>query len=99
MTEQDIKDYNQWLMDVWNPNQLYIPFAADAPRAYLSYLKRNKRAPLGVGSTVIRLIDRNKDNAEKGKVIESSHFGFNHWMVDWEFGTIEREYGADIIVV
>lgn len=99
MTEQDLKDYNQWLMEVWNPNQLYIPFVADAPSAYLSYLEKNKKAPLGVGSTVVRLIDRNKKNPEKGKVIDSSHIGFNHWMVGWESGKIEREYGADIFVV
>jgi len=37
MTEQDLHDYNKWLMEVWNPNQLYIPFSQDAPSAYLSY--------------------------------------------------------------
>jgi hypothetical protein len=37
MTEQDLHDYNKWLIEVWNPNQLYIPFAIDAPRAYLRH--------------------------------------------------------------
>ena len=39
MTEQDLHDYNKWLMEVWNPKQLYIPFAIDAPNAYLTYRK------------------------------------------------------------
>jgi hypothetical protein len=37
MTEQNLHDYNKWLMEVWNPNQLYIPFAIDAPKAFLDY--------------------------------------------------------------
>ena len=37
MNEQELHDYTKWLMEVWNPNQLYIPFAIDAPRAYLRY--------------------------------------------------------------
>jgi hypothetical protein len=41
MTEQELHDYNKWLMEVWNPNQLYIPFEIDAPKAYLKY-KREK---------------------------------------------------------
>jgi len=36
--EQDLHHYNKWLMEVWIPN-LYIPFAIDAPRAYLKYRK------------------------------------------------------------
>lgn len=39
MTEQNLHDYNKWLMEVWNPKQLYIPFAIDAPNAYLKYQK------------------------------------------------------------
>ena len=35
MNEQELQEYTQWLMEVWNPNQLYIPFAVDAPKAYL----------------------------------------------------------------
>jgi len=40
MTENDLHEYNKWLMEVWNPNQIYIPFVIDAPKAYLDY--RNK---------------------------------------------------------
>jgi len=40
MTEQELHDYNKWLMEVWNPNQLRIPFVEDAPRAYLKYKKK-----------------------------------------------------------
>jgi hypothetical protein len=40
ITEQDLQEYNKWLMEVWNPNQLYIPFAIDAPKAFLKH--RNK---------------------------------------------------------
>lgn len=42
MTEQDLHDYNKWLMEVWNPNQLYIPFVKDAPSAFLQYKKANE---------------------------------------------------------
>ena len=41
--EQDLHHYNKWLMEVWNPKQLYIPFAIDAPRAYLKYLAHINR--------------------------------------------------------
>lgn len=37
ITEQDLHEYNKWLMEVWNPNQLYIPFAIDAPKAFLDH--------------------------------------------------------------
>ena len=37
MTEQNLHDYNKWLMEIWNPNQLYIPFAIDTPKAFLDY--------------------------------------------------------------
>jgi len=40
ITENELHEYNKWLMTVWNPNQLYIPFAVDAPKAYLEH--RNK---------------------------------------------------------
>ena len=40
ITENELHEYNKWLMTVWNPNQLYIPFAVDAPKAYLDH--RNK---------------------------------------------------------
>lgn len=37
INEQELQKYTQWLMHVWNPNQLHIPFAIDAPRAYLRH--------------------------------------------------------------
>jgi hypothetical protein len=37
ITEQDLHEYNKWLMEVWNPNQRYIQFGIDAPKAYLTY--------------------------------------------------------------
>ena len=40
MSEQELHDYNQWLVEVWNPSQLYIPFMQDAPSAYLMYKSR-----------------------------------------------------------
>jgi hypothetical protein len=42
MTEQDLHEYNKWLMKVWNPNQLYIPFAIDAPKAFLDHRSKVK---------------------------------------------------------
>ena len=42
MTEQKLHDYNKWLMEVWNPNQLHIPFVEDAPRAYLKYKNEHR---------------------------------------------------------
>lgn len=38
MTEKDLHSYNKWLVEVWNPNQLYIPFIESAPNAYLNYI-------------------------------------------------------------
>lgn len=43
ITEQDLHEYNKWLMEVWNPNQLYIPFAIDAPRAFLDHRSKVKK--------------------------------------------------------
>lgn len=37
LTEKDLHEYNKWLMEVWNTNQLYIPFSIDAPNAFLDY--------------------------------------------------------------
>ena len=42
ITEQDLHEYNKWLMEVWNPNQLYIPFAIDAPKAFLDHRSKVK---------------------------------------------------------
>jgi hypothetical protein len=42
ITEQDLHEYNKWLMGVWNPNQLYIPFAIDAPKAFLDHRSKVK---------------------------------------------------------
>jgi hypothetical protein len=35
--EKDLQEYNKWLMEVWNPNQLHIPFSIDAPKAFLEH--------------------------------------------------------------
>lgn len=43
ITEQDLHEYNKWLMEVWNPNQLYIPFAIDAPNAFLDHRSKVKK--------------------------------------------------------
>ena len=43
ITEKELHEYNKWLMEVWNPNQLYIPFAKDAPKAFLDYKKKKKK--------------------------------------------------------
>jgi len=37
MTEQELHEYNKWLTEVWNPNQLHIPFMEEAPKAFLEY--------------------------------------------------------------
>ena len=42
MTEQELHDYNKWLMERWTTNQFRIPFVEDAPRAYLKYRKENR---------------------------------------------------------
>jgi len=42
MNEQELHDYNKWLVEVWNPNQLHIPFMQDAPLAYLAYKDKCK---------------------------------------------------------
>ena len=48
MTEQELHDYNKFLMEVWNPNQLHIPFELDAPKAYIKYKQyKNKALDLG----------------------------------------------------
>jgi len=42
MTEEDLNDYNKWLMEVWsNPIQTYIPLVIYAPEAYLRFKKKN----------------------------------------------------------
>jgi hypothetical protein len=43
ITEKDLHEYNKWLMEVWNPNQLYIPFAIDAPKAFLDHRSKVKK--------------------------------------------------------
>jgi len=42
ITEQDLHEYNKWLMEVWNPKQLNIPFAIDAPKAFLDHRSKVK---------------------------------------------------------
>jgi hypothetical protein len=37
MTEQDLHDYNKWLVEVWSPNELYISRVMSAPKAFLKY--------------------------------------------------------------
>ena len=45
MNEQELHEYTKWLMEVWNPNQLYIPFAVDAPKAYLRHKAKQLNLP------------------------------------------------------
>ena len=40
--EEELNDFMDWLTDVWNPNQLIIPFKKDAAKAYIDYLKNKK---------------------------------------------------------
>jgi hypothetical protein len=49
MNEQELHEYTQWLMEVWNPNQLYIPFAVDAPKAYLRHKAEQLNLPPVIG--------------------------------------------------
>ena len=42
MTEQELHDYNKWLMERWTTNQFRIPFVEDAPRAYLKYKNEHR---------------------------------------------------------
>lgn len=44
ITEQDLLEYNTWLMEVWNPNQLHIPFAQDAPKAFLKHKGQTEKS-------------------------------------------------------
>jgi hypothetical protein len=46
ITEAELHDYNKWLMEVWNPNQLYIPFELDAPKAYLRHKAEQLNIPV-----------------------------------------------------
>lgn len=49
INKQDLlKDYTQWLMRIWNPDQLHIPFAENAPQAYISYMDEHKPFTLSV---------------------------------------------------
>lgn len=45
--EKDLQEYTKWLMEVWNPNQLHIPFALDAPQAFLAYKKKQENTYIG----------------------------------------------------
>lgn len=38
--EQYLREYGKWLMEIWNPNQLYIPFSKDAPTAFLDHMSK-----------------------------------------------------------
>jgi len=65
MSEQDLQDYTKWLMEVWNPTQLYIPFAVDAPKAYLRHRKEQliekwekERVELSAEIKITRCIDK-----------------------------------------
>jgi hypothetical protein len=51
MNEQELHEYTQWLMEVWNPNQLYIPFVVDAPKAYLRYKTEQLNLPHVIGQS------------------------------------------------
>lgn len=67
MSKQDLHDYNKWLMEVWNPNQLYIPFAQDAPQAFLKYKREQSDVML-----LPKIVD--------GEILEYCCLGFpNDW--------------------
>jgi outer membrane usher protein FimD/PapC len=51
MTEKDLHEYNKWLTEVWNPNQLHIPFMKDAPSAFIKYRDEQLRLHLVVGQS------------------------------------------------
>lgn len=49
INKQDLlKDYTQWLMRIWNPNELHIPFAENAPQAYISYMDDHRPFTLSI---------------------------------------------------
>ena len=41
--EKVLEEYTKWLMEVWNPHQLHIPFEEDAPKAFLRYKSEKKK--------------------------------------------------------
>ena len=53
ITEQELHDYNKWLMEKWTTNQFRIPFVEDAPRAYLKYRKKQRSEQFKVGDVVL----------------------------------------------
>ena len=80
MTEQNLHDYNKWLMEVWNPNQLYIPFAIDAPKAFLDYQAEQlnltnvvERLPIG---EIIKLIDNEYFKGFTGELKITGHCSY-----------------------
>ena len=67
ITKQDLLDYNKFLMEVWNPNHLHIPFAEEAPRAYLDYRETH---PIILCTKQLKKYNRSKYN---GELIASVH--------------------------
>lgn len=72
MNEQELREYTKWLMEVWNPNQLYIPFAVDAPKAYLRH-KAEQLNLLNVTNNVVTVCS----NCKKGGVLFNAKYCLN----------------------
>jgi hypothetical protein len=77
--EKRLLDYTKWLMDVWNPNQLHIPFSVDAPKAFLSGHKPKEEHGICKESNC-------KKPATK------DYNGHNHWVCDYHYETLTKYF-------
>ena len=87
ITEAELHNYNKWLMEVWNPNQLHIPFESDAPKAYLQY-KAEQLTESVIGNSNCDQIFEQASNAD---------YEFNlhrHWNEDNRTGYDSKPIGG-----
>jgi hypothetical protein len=86
ITEEDLRDYTEWLIKVWNPNQLYIPFAEQAPKVYLNANKISKDSKIEVNKRRLNRLTEQKD------VLEKDHKGnedkYSYWG-GWSLGYLK----------
>lgn len=80
MNEQELHDYTKWLMEVWNPNQLYIPFAIDAPKAYLRHkAEQLNLPPVSNNEVAVCSLGKSFGNCEFHSDYVNGCIGCNHY--------------------
>lgn len=99
ITEKDLHDYNKWLMTVWNPNQLYIPFAIDAPKAFIEHQNNQKSVSNANTSS-----ENDINNKTKQLLSLSDEFIFPEYYTHtgklmWKIENIYTEYNSDKLVL